>query len=346
MLIISILLVGCNKVHLKSIETKPIDSSTSFVFSSLAVNDKGVYFIEDFFLYYMSWHNLKTAKLTTMAFADDKEVEDPYEIEFKNYLEIFSSGDLILYGDHLYGLYEFSAGDGSSKQTLSRMNLKGENLETLLTFDEFVAKFKIDSGNIYVYSFDEVNGKEFIEVYNNKLKSVEKLEFSLSNNKYDVYGFYLDMGELVIPENISTYDKPAVIIYDNDNRKISYEFSKRLDLIDFDFDEIIVKGIFENDDMVYELSNKLITLASDDYFYASNVADRQVYQQYNLDGTLNRSITPSDYIDSPGIIETGAFKSDFGQIERVYNDRYIFANTFGKYYMCDLELESCRYLNE
>lgn len=345
MIILSIFLVGCDKVYLNSIETKPIEFSTQLAGSPLAVNDKGVYFVEDNFLYYMGWHNLKTAKLTGMAFADDKEVEDPYAFSFKRYSETLGEGDLILYGDHLYGIFYLNKSDGSNKQTLNRMNLKGEKMERLITFEDFTTRFRIDSGNVYAYSIDEVKQKEYIQIYNNKLEKIDRLEYNLSSNE-NVYGFYLDKGELVIPKAIFSPDKPSNILYDNGNKKLSYEFISSLDKIDFNSDEILMKGIFENRDDVFEFDNKLITFATEDFFYTSNVADAQVYQQYNLDGTLNNSIKPSYHIDSIGDIDTGFFKSDFNYIERIYNDRYVFASTFGKFYMCDLELESCRYLNE
>ena len=342
-LIFTILLTGCSKPRLESIETKPSELSSVLAPSPLAINDKGVYFVEENFLYYMGWHNLKPAKLTAMTYADDKEVDDPTSFNYERYSESFSDGHLVLYGNYLYGVFELRSGDGSSKQILNRMDLKGENIERVITFDNFVSRFQIDSGKVYTYTRDEVEQKDFIEVYDNKFKSIDKIEFSQTE---DAYSFYLDKGELIVNNEVNNSNTRSMILYDNGDKKISYDILVPLDQLDPDSDEPSMVGIFSNGDKEYKLEDKLITFVTEKYFYASNVSDIQVYQQYNLDGTLNKSIKPNHFIEPVDTRNMGLIRSDFPYVERIYNDRYIFGNSFLKYFMCDLELESCRYLNE
>ena len=312
LLIVMFLLVGCSSPKgLPNLATKPIDLSTKFFQSPMAVAKGDIYYVQDEVLYhYMISTKTRTELTTTVGLVRDS--------------------DIVYYDGYIYGVFEESSKNGTPQYALKRYNSNGEDLQKVISFSDFPERFKIDSGKIYVLFGNEC---QRLSVYNHNFNFIETLEISTD---VDGSGLFFNNGNMYIP-------KSPFEIYEGGLVKTSYEIvngptsSKG---------ETRVTGIFTKGTNEIKLDNKVVMYVSDNYFYATNLQGQQTYEKYNHTGELISEVIPKESLNHIRDISTMFWLSDFAMIERIVDDRYAIGRSITDFYICDFETGTCSYLGE
>lgn len=339
-LLIGLLMItSCStKGTLKNIQTDNIEYSNAFNIYPMTPGNNGIYYlnVRCDALYFYNEENNSNTKLTNTRYVDDKPSTD-VNSNFKNYEETMTNHEIIYYDDHLYAIFTRLSIDGSFSYSLKRLDRKGENLETLIDFDDYPLRFKIDSGRVYVL-FGDTN--LYINVYDSKFNKIETLEFDDSWNQY---GFYFKNGELIIPES-------AFMIETGDNFNIDYRIINGPNGPDSSVEKTKVTSSITIDGEQHTFEGKLVMYASDNYFYVTNLEGTQTYEKYDFDGNLVSTVIPRDSLNSDRDVSTLFWYSDFSILLRVTNERYVYGYSVKEedfsLFVCDFETSECRYLND
>lgn len=328
-------ITSCSKPKpLVNIDTYSGDSS-SFDFASLASNGEGIYYSQDNALRYYDINNKKSIKLSSTRYADDKEVEsESNEHAYDHYFEGHREGsNLVLYDNHIYGLFSRFANDGSFSYSLKRFDSKGKNLTEIIKFDYFPETFEIDSGKIYVHTYNE---KDLIKVYDKNYNfdyEIEVPTFSLGSK------FYLINGELIIPENTNS-------LYLTNTVRSGYSIENGPTSNDPSVDDTKVTGNITVGNESFAYPDKVIGFVSGEYYYTANVKGIQAYDQYDLKGNLLNTVVVSDSLKVDEMSSNMFWESDFPIMSLVIDNKYIVANGREGYYICSIDNNDCNYLNE
>lgn len=326
------------KRDLNKIQSENIEFSNVFNLFPMTAGNNGIYYLdeESGALYFYNEEIKVNTKLMGTHYIDDKPSSD-FQSNFRQYRETMSNHEIMYYDDELFAIFIKESIDGSFSYSLKRLNKKGENLETLIDFDDFPLRFKIDSGKVYVL-FGDTN--LYIKVYNSKFKLTETLEFDGTKNPY---GFYFKNGELIIPET-------AFVIETDENIKIAYNVINAPSGADSSVEKTKVNSSITINGKLHTFEGKLVMYASDNYFYVTNLEGTQIYEKYDFNGKLVSSVKPEDSLITDTDVSTLFWSSDYSLLLRVTNEKYAYghSNKAGtmSLFLCDFDTSECRYLND
>lgn len=297
-------------------------------------NDDGVYFADRWGELFFKEDGQEKVSLGYINYVDGKNTNiysGYYDGIQEKYSLMYASMEY--YDGRIYTMYGHYNASGGDTYELCSLNAKGEDLQSHITFEYMPESFMITDGKVYVCTTDPENHTEYITVYDGNFKEEETNEYD-SNTTY-ANGFYIVDGEVKVPNSLSDVD------YDDGN----VQLSRRSQLLEGTENAYELTGIYDKGNVHVELKDRVIEFVNDQYFYAYyvNLADtvmEQVYERYNLDGTLDTSIRIKDWITSDETIS----HMDFGGMINLRGKDQTFGLSQNGLFTCDFSSGECEYL--
>lgn len=302
----------------------------SMIEYALTYSDKGIYFNDGMDLYYMPRNGDKLTFLEHLIYQDDKPISMDEAGNYSYYQEMPGAHNLTLnMGESLYYTAFYEDIKGNKYYSLNRLNNLGKNREILLKLNYEPRNFLVHKNHILISEYS-INNSTRLHIYDSRFneKTIE-VPWDIGEIYAGEQGFNC-VGDKKINEKLISclehidFDGNEKIL-DQINGNISFCSNKYYILISFiNNDENKTKSILKNMDgsIIREEKDRDIVFVDDNYYYTESKGDKQIYGRYNLNGSLNAELIPSETLGKMGEAIYSREK-DFDSIERIIGDEFL-----------------------
>lgn len=364
--LILVTLAGCNKTtDIENILIDKLDFSPHLSGSrNFDSHSEGFFFSDNGVLLFSQYETFETVEISPLYFIDDKPFNPtkPDESQTsKRYTDYLSFDEFLLYGDHIYALYNREYVDGKQTLSLCSLDLKGTNRDCFFEFEEVVDGFFIQNGQVYIYQMTGSSLEDEVTISTLDLqKSVVNELYLISDNLYDIFPIKEDFYYSAIGSDGNT----GFRIYNTESKEVTAIYHGSLTAVDqnlvatFSIQNpeeedrekyVLLSELIDSDtqEVLYQVENERIDYIDKEngYFLTAQVRGEQTFKKYDLSGKLLDSIRVKDYIEDSEIQSTGGFETlDFGGILVAHEDEMIFAaeKPVHTYFKCSFKVPDCQ----
>lgn len=257
-------------------------------------SDEGIYMIDKGKLKYVDLATLNEVTLTSLSFADDKEIDKQCPDSFKTYCEVADNNFLQFYDNYVFYLAQKTTVEGEITYSLNRLSADGTKRESILSIDTIPSQLVITKGHLF---YIDTYSQEII-VTNLNTSDTYKIELPINQDfitfKYSEDYLYLQ-----------TYDKNDqshnFYRYEFLNKELVFMVSKDIQIADGDGNKLLIyvinsweplkadlKVVNQDMEVIAEINedNRLLNYLDSNYIYTSSIDGPQQYKIYDYQGNL------------------------------------------------------------
>lgn len=317
--------------------------------------ESGLFFIDNSDLKFYNFDTTEVLELSSLSFCDDKSIKKNESCDVKNYSESIQTFSIIqVYNNQIYYPTERYDIKNGFSYVLNKVDLIGENKETVYTFENYIHNFIIhrgklvylrsDKSSITIVDLDSEQKDLYFEYPLGGISRVTAhgdfiyfvaIDNSNADKNENVYSYNINTQELNLDMSISNIDFPLI----TDNFISEMEFYPISNS-----DEGIPKYTHYNSFLIDRETNVRLDLGlnrelihmDNSYYYFTN----KIYAYLNPEINLEFTITDHDFNVLKEIEIPNATNYDY---LTVVNDKYVVLSKFiflpdgqyVEYYICD-----------
>lgn len=357
-----LILTGCTSKPAVIDDLKP-DCQNMLTLPLTAPFDQGFFYVStDLSCLKFAENNEKSVYITGLTYNDDKPADE--KAYFDKYTDYISPSNIYVNGNVLYYMAGYSSIDGNSFYRLYSLSLNGKVRKEIMDFQYEPVQFIVHRNTIMCIEYSD-DFKSAVHIYDSEGSELPTI---LENGP--VYHLFADNDYIFYEvQDVSTglyrvcrYDlelEQAEVLMEADSCSMSFEYNNRLayyklsqpfaDGVDPQ-DITITSDIIdlESGESLFTVTDERIGYFDDENIYTSSVKEKKmVYRVYNWDGSLKKTIVPSDSVNDESVCDDGWIRQDFSEIIHVLEGKIIAYSTRpDRYISCDTKSGVCRVIYE
>jgi len=313
-------------------------------------SEDGIYMLDQGKLKYVDIESLNEVTLTSLNFADDKEIDATCPENFKSYCEIAVDNFLQYYDSYIFFLARRLTVEGEEEYQLNRLNPNGSKQETILKIKSNPSQLTIMKGHLF---YVDVFSKDVL-VSNLNTSDTQKIAMPMNQDfiSFQYSDDFLYVQTFDINEQTHHFYR-----YDFLNHELQPIVSRDIQIIDGDGSNLLIydivswnplladrKVVNQNMELIAELDgdDRHLNYLDSNYIYTSSLQSPQRYVIYDYQGNVVYDIDALDSLKESEFIHGVSSSMEASQIQGIIGDNIFVvggADNGLKYYLVDLKTE-------